>query len=177
VEKQNPSNILGCIAAQLARQNEQAFLLLQELYKTCHPEDRPLIPAELPVLVSTIRSLLSCFEDASIVVDGLDECGDHISMAVESLVSLAAGERSNTRLLILSRDIPEISGLLGSKFNHMEVAAQSEDLRLFVGAELEARSRKFGRGQLRIRSPDLKDHIMKTLVEKSAGMSVCSFLM
>lgn len=175
-EHQSPSNILGCIAVQLARQNEQAFLLLQALYKTCHPEDGPLIPPEPLALISTTHNLLSCFEDVSIVVDGLDECGKYVSAAVESLVSLAAGESSHTRLLILSRDVPEIRGLLEDDFSHMEVSAQSEDLRLFVGAELEARSRKFGRGQLRLRSTDLKDHIMKTLIEKSAGMSVYSYV-
>lgn len=175
-EKQHPLNILGTIAAQLARQNERAFMLLQELHKSCHPEDRSPVAPELLLLTGTVRALLSCFEDASIVVDGLDECGDHISTVVESLVSLAAGERSHTRLLILSRDIPEIRGLLDDQFGHMEVAAQNEDLRLFVGAEFEARSRKYGRGQLRVRSPALKDHIMRTLIEKSAGMLVSTCL-
>lgn len=168
-EKQNPLAILGSIAAQLAIQNEQAFLLLQELYNVCNPESWLSIPPELPSLIGTIRSLLSCFEDASIVVDGLDECGSQTSTAVESLIGLAS-EQSATRLLLLSRDIPEIRGLLGDEFSHMEIAAHSEDLRLYVSAEIEKRHRRYGRGSMRINNPELKDHIMKTLIEKSAGM-------
>jgi hypothetical protein len=169
-EKQNPINILGSLCAQLARQNEDAFSLLQELHNTCNPEDKPSSLPELTVLLKTICSITSCFQDVSIIVDGLDECDKHTSTVIESILSLGCAEYSNTRLMILSRDIPEIRELLSQEYGHLEVAAQSEDLKLYVAAEIETRLRRHGRGQLRIRNPELKDHIMKTLVERAGGM-------
>jgi GTPase SAR1 family protein len=76
-EKQSPLNIIGSLGVQLARQNEDAFSFLQDLYKTCNPEDRPPSLPELSVLLQTVCDIASCFEDVSIIVDGLDECDKH----------------------------------------------------------------------------------------------------
>jgi hypothetical protein len=170
VEKQNPVNILGSLGAQLARQNEDAFSLLHELYKIVFPEDKLPNHLEVSPLIQTVCAMAATFEDVSIIVDGLDECDKHISTVAESLVNLAGDPNSNIRLLILSREIPEIRGFLNEQYSHLEVAAQSEDLKLYVAAEIETRQRRYGRGQLRIRSPELKDHIMKTLVVQARGM-------
>jgi hypothetical protein len=72
--------------------------------------------------------------------------------------------------MVLSRDIPEIKDLISQGYTQWEVSAQSEDLKLYVAAEIETRQRRHGRGRLRIGSPELKDHIMKTLVERAGGM-------
>ena len=172
IEKQNPVNILSSLATQLARQNEKAFGVLQEFFQTCHPEDKPSVPPELSMLSKTLIRIVACFEDVSIVVDGLDECGEHTSTAVESLDSLASVNESSIRILLLSRDIQEIRCFLEQNYSYLEIAAHSEDLKLYVAAEIETRQRKFGKGQLRIKNADLKDHIMKTLVERAAGMLV-----
>jgi hypothetical protein len=118
--------------------------------------------------------MTSCFEDVSIIVDGLDECGKQTSIGVQSLVKLACDENSNIRLMILSRDLLEIGGLLKNEYTQLEVEARSGDLELYVAAEIERRQRIFGSGQLRIKSPELKNHIMKTLVERAGGMLVHS---
>jgi NACHT domain len=174
-EKQNPTRVLGSLAAQLARQNEDAFSFLQKLYKTCVPEHNPPSTPELPTLIATVYQMTTVFDDVSVIVDGLDECGDQTTTAVESLLKLSCDEESNIRLLILSRDVTDISGPLTGSFNHLEVSAQSEDLKLYVAAEIDKRLKKHGRGQLRIRNPDLKEDIKRRLVEQAGGMSVNSF--
>jgi hypothetical protein len=170
IDKQNPVNILSSLAVQLGRLNEKAFEILQGLFRDCHPTDRPSVAPELPVLTNTLVKMLGCFEDVSILVDGLDECGDHVSTVVELVSGLASASDSNTRVLLLSRDLPEIRGLLEQDYIHIEIAAKSEDLKLYVAAEIEQRQKKYGRGRLKIKNPELKTHIMTLLVEEAAGM-------
>ncbi|KAG0650988.1 Ankyrin-1 [Hyphodiscus hymeniophilus] len=169
-EKQDPINILGSLASQLARQHEGAFSKLEQLYHTCHPKDKPLIRPETEALALKLYEMTSCFADVSIIVDGLDECGSQTTEVVESLAQLASHENSNVRVLLLSRDESDIREILCQEFNHLEIAAHSDDLRLYVAAEIEARQKKFGRERLRIRSIGLKDDIMKTLVDRAQGM-------
>ena len=172
VEKINPINILGSLASQLARQNEDAFSKLEKLYHECHL-DKVFGTAtpEIEILAGKICEMATCFEDVSIIVDGLDECGRiHTSKVVQLLAGLASDNTSNTRTLFLSRDEPEIRALLQGEYTQLEIAAHSEDLRLYVAAEMEARQHKVGREQLRIKSSGLKEDIMKTLIERADGM-------
>ncbi len=116
--------------------------------------------------------MASSFHDVSIIVDGLDECGESTTKVIESLVSLGSDVSSNTRTLFLSRAEHEIREILQERYNynHIEIAANSEDLRLYVAAEIKSRMRKTGREQLRIKSPELKKHIMEALVQRADGM-------
>ncbi len=114
--------------------------------------------------------MASNFEDVSIIVDGLDECGTNTSEVVTLLVRLSFDQSSNTRSFFLSRDESEIRGPFSEEYNHLEIAARSEDLRLYVLAEIEARKYKFGREKLRIKSAELREHITKVLIEGAAGM-------
>ncbi|CAG8950619.1 hypothetical protein HYFRA_00002828, partial [Hymenoscyphus fraxineus] len=168
-EKQTPMNIIGSLAAQLARQAEEAFTLLQKLYKTCHPEDRAFFLPDISQLITTMLEMSSHFEEVSIIVDGLDECGTNTITVIELLNKLVSNHQSNVRLLVLSREDLGIREVLEKEFTYLEISAQSKDLELYVAAELEAR-KGAGRGRLRIRSTELKEHIMKTLVERAAGM-------
>lgn len=171
-EKQNPENVMSSLASQLARQHEDAFKLLHELYKTCCPTDSLHRQPSLSELESSILYMSACFEDVTIVIDGLDECGDHIHAVASSLMTLTASDTSNIRLLILSRDLYEIRETLvaSQSFTHLEIAARSEDLELYVAAEINARMKSSGRGKLRIRNPELKAHILETLVDRADGM-------
>lgn len=138
-EKQSPINILGSLASQLARQNEDAFSMLEELHRDYHPKNKTsgTMAPEPQALASKIRDMAFCFEEVSIIVDGLDECGrTHTSEVVKFHVGLASEQGSNTRTLFLSRDKPEIRAFLEEEYLHMEIAAHSEDLRLYVAATL-----------------------------------------
>jgi Cdc6-like AAA superfamily ATPase len=51
---QDPVNILGSLATQLARQSEKCFALLQEYYFTCHPKDKTSLRPKLHVFTRKI---------------------------------------------------------------------------------------------------------------------------
>ncbi|KUJ07771.1 uncharacterized protein LY89DRAFT_742543 [Mollisia scopiformis] len=171
-EKQKPVEILGSLANQLAKLNEEAYSKLEQLYHGCHTNKSSGACAPKPEeLLSTINEMASCFDEVSVLVDGLDECGrTHTPQIVQLLAGLASGRSSNTRTLFLSRDEPEISAILKEEYTHLRIEAHSEDLRLYVTAEIETRQHKTGREQLRIRSAGLKDEITKTLIERAGGM-------
>jgi hypothetical protein len=125
---------------------------------------------DLSALGRKIHQMTSTFEDVSIIVDALDECDKNTTKVVASLVGLGSDMNSNTRTLFLSRSEHEIRQLLQGHYRHIEVAAASEDLRLYVASEIESRTKKVGREQLRVRSHELKQHIMETLVTRADGM-------
>ena len=73
---------------------------------------------------------------------------------------------SHVRMLLFSRREPEIELLL-SNFQHVSIATASQDLRLYVPAQIERRVRL---GKLRIRSSEVKDKIVQKLVNGADGM-------
>ncbi|TVY36887.1 Vegetative incompatibility protein [Lachnellula occidentalis] len=125
--KDSSINIFSSIATQLARQNETAFAHLQKLYEKCHPKDSGTILLEISALVA----MTFCFEDVSIVVDGLDECGTSTIDVIISLASLATNSDSNVH----EYDIRE---LLQQEFGHIKIAVHKEDLELYVAAEIDS---------------------------------------
>lgn len=177
VNTQEPVKILSSIAAQLARQNEDAFTYLEELYNsTCHDDAGHGI-LEMSELVKIVVLQTSTFEDVSMIVDGLDECSSRATEAVSSLLHLCSDTGSNVRVILLSRAEYEIDELLHETFFHVDIAAQSEDLKLYVESQIDSRERLVGREQLRIRNQELKQHIIKTLVDGAHGMSVIMFFL
>ena len=109
--------------------------------------------------------MVTHFESVTIVVDGLDE----ISRNRANVTSLLRGLNTpggNTKTLFASR--PEIDiGYELEDFVSVSIAAMSTDLKLYVAFEIEQRTKT---KKLRIRDPDLKEHIVKTLVEHADGM-------
>jgi hypothetical protein len=122
------------------------------------------------LIVKCVSQLASTFQDLSVIVDGLDECGSRTSDVINSLTPICFNAGSNIRSLFLSRDEYEIRELLQEQYTIVAISAHKEDLELYVAAQIESRQRKLGRDQLRIRSPELKGHIIKTLVERAEGM-------
>lgn len=73
---------------------------------------------------------------------------------------------SNIKTLFLSRDELEIREALEG-YDQVSIAARSSDLRLFVAAEIEIRTRN---KDLRIKDESLKQEIMERLVQGADGM-------
>ncbi|KAK1731767.1 uncharacterized protein BDZ83DRAFT_645745 [Colletotrichum acutatum] len=86
---QSPVSILGGLANQLARQSEEACSMLEEYYSELHPERGLPRPANSEDLERIIIRMSQVFEHTYLVVDGLDECGDHAEEIVEALCSIA----------------------------------------------------------------------------------------
>ena len=161
---QDAVQILGSIARQIARQDEQCFKKAEKLYKRQQSNHENLTRAPSSEMVrDLILEMAVSFENVMVLVDGLDECGDGTSEVVELLASLNT-KTQNIKTLFLSRDHVEICDAL-SDYVKISIAARSSDLRLYVGAEIEKRSKK-----LRIKNPSLKEAIMERLIEGADGM-------
>ncbi|KAL8728294.1 MAG: hypothetical protein Q9181_005397 [Wetmoreana brouardii] len=171
---QNPSLILGSLIQQLAKQDEQSFEKVQNFCDTRNPNYSGNFDYDCQELRDLIHDIILSFDHATIIVDGLDECGTNATEVTELLASLNPKDTAtNIKTLFLSREEVDISECLGH-YVHVAIAARSSDLRLYVGAELDSRVRK---KKLRIRDNSLKDYIMEKLVEGADGMyaslSIC----
>lgn len=159
-------NILGAIASQLGRQKNEAFEIVQAYYNELHPENglvKTPDPDELRVKIGEISRL---FTHTIVIVDGLDECGDGTDDVVDILMELAE-YNPTVSMAILSRDHDNIRYRLENGFEHIPIAAHSEDVKLYVGAELDHRIRT---QQLRLASVAMKDEIAEKLIQRADGM-------
>lgn len=167
VATQDPRNILGSLACQLALQDEQGCVKLQAFYAKHNPPDRPSTGFHHDELRDLLVEMASNFNEVMIIVDALDECGSQNKKITRLLSSLnGSNEICNIKTLFFSRDEQEIREVL-EDYNQVSIAAESSDLRLFVGAEIELRIRN---KDLRIKDKSLKEEIMKRLVEGAEGM-------
>ena len=148
-------------------QNESCFALLNEFFQTHFVKDCLPRQASAHELCDFIIKLTTCFGSTTIIIDGLDEISENRSDTTELLRSLSDRSKS-IKILLSSR--PEVDiGYHLQDFVPISIAARSSDLRLYVASEIEHRTK---RNKLRIRDPNLIEHIMKTLVEGAEGMYV-----
>lgn len=169
---QDLSNILGSLAQQFAKQDEDSFTKLRDFYDVHNPEHQPNVTYDSDALSTLVKEMTLVFDNSIIIIDGLDECGMNASMVVDSLAALDDVDDSTIKTLFLSRDEIDIRERLEG-YTKVSIAARSSDLTLYVGAEIEIRMRK---GRLRIKDQSLKEYIMERLVEGAEGMYVWYFL-
>ncbi|KPM45274.1 hypothetical protein AK830_g1308 [Neonectria ditissima] len=162
----SPVNILGAIAHQLALQKPEAFEILRQYYDELHLKTHlPKKPDPLE-LRAKICKMAGLFDQTTIIVDGLDECGDNTADVVEILVELS-DYSTNLSMALFSRDHFDIRVHLEKAFDHVPIAAHTDDIKLYVSTELEKRTQT---GRLRISDLQVKDEIMETLVRGEKGM-------
>lgn len=166
---QDPLKVLGSLATQLAQQSVESFELLRGLYQRYHPPGRMPMTADVPSLVEVIKQMTMKFEDVFLVIDGLDECGKNTVEVTKQLRSLDSVVKSGqaVKITLLSRHEEDIRRLLEKDFAHVQISARSEDLRLYVAAEIETRTMD---GRLEINSANLKEEILQALVGGAEGM-------
>lgn len=163
---QIPSNLLGSLIAQLARQNSAALNDVTELYNRRRREGSLTTSLEDNDLIRLLFNISSHFMDTFIMIDGLDECGSCFDRDRERLISGLAKIHQNRicqiHMLIFSRDELDIrKRLTVTGFQIISIAARSADLRLYVNAWLPS---------LDIQSKTLKIQVVDTLVEETHGM-------
>ncbi|KAL8766045.1 MAG: hypothetical protein Q9209_007074 [Squamulea sp. 1 TL-2023] len=162
-----PASILASLIQQIAKQDEQSFEKVQHFCDRHNPQYRDEFDYDPQELGDLLCDMTSTFDCTSIIVDGLDECGEKTADVTELLVSLNPGRNETTiKTLFLSRNEVEIRECL-EDYTQVAIAAKSSDLRLYVGAEINSRVRK---KRLRIKDQSLKDYIMERLVEGAEGM-------
>ena len=158
------TGILRCLAGQLARQNKTCMSLLEgqvELHEHTSAQTWMRNDDQLDIM---LRKMIRQFSSLSLVMDGVDEC--HEPTVVTDTLATLASENPGVRIVIFSRKEAEMEPFLES-YTQISIAAESEDLRLYVPAQIEARSRL---RKLRIKDPNVKDEIMETLVNGADGM-------
>ncbi|CAL8576561.1 hypothetical protein XPA_002436 [Xanthoria parietina] len=164
---QKPHLILGSLVQQIAKQDEESFQKVKIFYEAHNPKIEDNIEYDAQDLRDLICGLTKGFNQTSIVVDGLDECGVNAAEVTKLLASLNQGDKdANIKTLFLSRNEVEIREYL-EDYTELEIAAKSSDLRVYVGAEMSSRVRQ---KKLRIKDQTLKHYIMEKLVEGAHGM-------
>ena len=165
---QDPQHIFGSLVKQLALQSESAFELASNYHRKSHQNGRVSSTLDVKQITDLIKQMTGCFKTTSIVIDGLDECGDSIHEVLDHWTSLFERPDGALRTIILSREEFSIrKALLDQNYTPFSIAAESTDIRRYAGAEIEKRCR---RGTLDIDDPRLKGFIMNQLVEKAQGM-------
>lgn len=161
-------NIVSALAGQIAMKHESGFQLLKLYYESLHPRDQMGRQPKAKELVKLIHEMVSNIDDVRIVIDGLDECGEHTREATEWLYKLVCYPQSTISFLLLSRDDPAIrESLYDISWSHIEITAHTEDIEHYVRTEIEQRMTN---NRLRIRSDSLKDLIVKQLISRAQGM-------
>jgi Cdc6-like AAA superfamily ATPase len=166
--KQDPCHILASIASQIAIQHEKACEILEEEHKKIHPSTTNVKHLKPEILVSLLKKQLCLFDFTTLIIDGLDECGDNTANVLDHLVLLAQESRLVLRLAILSRDEFIIRKRLTEiDCESISIAASSTDIRLYAASEIEQRVRS---GRLLVENPSTKELILQKLIDKAQGM-------
>ncbi|KAF4458972.1 Ankyrin repeat, partial [Fusarium albosuccineum] len=160
-------NILQTMASQLARQNHEAYMVLEAYYKEIQPNEGLSSDPSLWELNDIIHQMVACFEKVYMVIDGIDECGETAREVARALADIVEEQESTVSLTILRRDELPIREALQDAFVSIEIEAQKDDIRLYVATEMESRIQT---GQLRLRNMALKDEILRALVNDNGGM-------
>jgi Cdc6-like AAA superfamily ATPase len=166
--KQDPCYILASIAAQLAVRDEKAFGILDAGYQECFLTTKNVKNIKAGRLSELLEKQLRHFSLTTIVLDGLDECGNNTATVLDHLLSLAKEFKFSLRLAILSRDEVFIRQRLEKdNFKSICIAATSLDIRLYAASELEFRIRS---RRLFVETPSTTEEILQKLIEKAQGM-------
>ncbi|KAK1573699.1 LOW QUALITY PROTEIN: uncharacterized protein LY79DRAFT_593759 [Colletotrichum navitas] len=160
VRTHNPVNVLSTIAAQVARQNQAAFKLLQGYYQELHQHKKKTKRPMIERLKSVLWEMCKFFEHVLIVVDGLDECGSGTASIAESLASLACQGEEALRVVIVSRLQENIENSFEGRFCKVQMTHTENDRHLFTATELE---RRIACGDLKFADAAMKDKTTQKL--------------
>ncbi|RMJ04716.1 hypothetical protein CDV36_014616 [Fusarium kuroshium] len=162
----NTTNILGAIASQLARQKEEVFDILGEYYDELHPPHGLARTPDSDELRARISQMSERFDQTLVVIDGLDECGDETEDVV-GILREVADYSERVSMALFSRDHFNIRIRLDQDFEVIHIAAHTEDIRQFVGAELGKRIKN---RRLQLNDMSMKYEIAEVLVHRAEGM-------
>lgn len=165
-KSQETINMLSVLAAQLAQQSDEAFEALEAYYSTLHPEKSLHKEPSVGDLMEVVQQMAGIYGKVFIVIDGLDECGANVRPVLRSLKKLVQTSPS-VSMALFSRDEPEVREELADGFEHVEIAAHTEDLELYVRAEMASRSQL---GTLAVTNPTLDEEIRQALINGAKGM-------
>jgi hypothetical protein len=164
---QDVVQMMSSLASQLARQHESCFQLLKEFDDELRLQHQLRRSPQVEELVDLLRKMSDLFEDVRLIVDGLDECNENSGEVANTLKCLG-DDHAAISMCLLSRDEHDIrTELQQPMFEHIEIAARTEDIEHYVRVEIEERRKK---NKLRLKSNEMKEEIVKELVSRANGM-------
>ncbi|KAM0306796.1 hypothetical protein ACHAPM_001369 [Fusarium culmorum] len=92
------ANILGAIANQLARQRKESFEILNLYYDDLHPPDHFITIPDQDEVRARISQMSHLFDQTIIIIDGLDECGDHTDDVVDTLMQMTEDSENTSNV-------------------------------------------------------------------------------
>ena len=132
-QEQKPDNLLASLLKHLVQKSPSIPASLLQLYEQRQNSSQRLGFDEISEI---LRSLIQIFSKTYIVVDALDEC--HVSQGdrhrfLTELFSLQ--QELNVKLLVTSRDIPEIKNYF-SKSLVLEIRASEDDVWKYLNSQV-----------------------------------------
>ena len=162
------SAILGSLIRQFAIRDETSFGILSKFYQSQQSGVYRTAGSATPdSLLQLLNEVTEKYSSAIVIIDGLDEISRDRQDTVDLIQSMNQ-PNNKIKTLFASRRETDIEACLGD-YVKISIAARSSDLELYVASEIESRTRK---KQLNIRDPDLKEKILKRLINEAEGMSV-----
>ena len=165
--KQNVTNMLSCLIAQLCLRIKLFPTSIEKLHKECEAgKDK----ANLKNLLILMQDLLVLQESQSIffIIDALDECpkGDDRHELLKTLDGIKEWSLPNLHMLVTSRNEPDIENaltpLLTTSAIPIEGSDVGSDIELYIEDQLSTRFKKM--------PAKLKAEIREALIEKAEGM-------
>ncbi|KAK8099893.1 hypothetical protein PG999_010267 [Apiospora kogelbergensis] len=161
-----PEIILRALIYQLAIQKEEAYTKLEQHHRIHNSQGGLPKALSIDSLCSVLQQMIKLYDSVFLIVDGIDECGEHAEDVLETLTAIPEATH-NVSMALLSRDEDNIRDFLEGICVSIEIAAHKEDVSEYVRAQLADRIR---RRRLRLDDPGLKEEILERLVEGAKGM-------
>lgn len=170
-----PEAVLRAIVKQLSYPKLDSGLLnpIVKKYNAAEKAGHTSEPLDLDECRDMIIDMLPSYSQTNIIIDALDECQKETRSRLISALATIMGSTPGTNLVkifISSRDDDDIFIKLNQLPNiRINPTDNSDDIEKFVQSEINKRidERELLRG---IVSPDLKTHVINTLIKKADGM-------
>ncbi|KAF6839174.1 ankyrin repeat protein [Colletotrichum plurivorum] len=160
------TNVLGALAVQLAEQSDAAFDLLEAYYDALIAGNGLKGAPDTKGLQKLISKITVLYDKVYIIIDGLDECDNNVAEVAAGLTELIES-CPPVSMAIFSRNEQEIREELEEDFAHVEIVAHTDDLEIYVRAEMSKRKQL---KKLAYRNPELSEEIKEKLVCSAQGM-------
>jgi ankyrin repeat protein len=164
--KADPTALIASLTQQLCHESpviNESVVQLREQYRRL-PHAEPSFSELAKVLRAVVKSFTT---ECHIVIDGVDECAEPSKLA-EAVIRLTASQNSHVRIAVFCRstspmwpnyfaDVPQIN--IGPALN-------SADIELFARTQLD----RLASSNPVLRRPDLRSHVVQTLLTGADGM-------
>jgi len=163
----DPTAFLASFVLQLARQREELFRPLKDLYTT---HSRDARTPNFSTLCEVFRSIVAYYDALFVIFDALDECeqrADYMKF-LQELVCNVGRSSCCIKLFVTSRREHDIQRAF-STTPKVEVAAEKvqHDIDSFVKHEIQERKNE---GHLALNNPDLEARVIESLCSRASGM-------